>query len=31
MDEEQAIFELLNLSDFKNWSSATSETFNIAP
>ena len=28
MDKEQAVFEQLTLSDFKNWSSSTLKTFN---
>ena len=28
MDEEQAVFEQLTLSDFKKWSSTALETFN---
>ena len=27
MDEEQAVFELLTLSDFKKWSSTALKTF----
>ena len=30
MDEEQAVFELLNLMDFKKWSFTAFRTFNMS-